>query len=136
METYEKNNDILVFCITAKSFPEGVKEAHQKLHSLYPPTPERKYYGISFMNHNTIVYKAAVGFTTPEEAKSSRLEPYIIRKGKYSGKVIENFMDDISSVGTTFQTLLNDPHLDPNGYCLEEYLNLTTVRCSVKLKDE
>lgn len=136
METFKKNNDKLVFCITAKSFPDGVKEAHEKLHALLPMAPGREYYGISFGSENNgIVYKAAVGLKNPEEGKKFNLEEFIIRKGNYSGVVVKDFMKDMSSIGRTFQQLLDNSDIDPLGYCLEEYIN-NDVRCLVKTKDK
>ena len=136
METYKKDNDKPVYCITAKSFPEGLLEAHQKLHSIFPFSQEREYYGISYMDHDKTVYKAAVGLNNPKEAGDINLEMFIIRKGKYTGTVIANFMDDIPSIGRTFRVLLDNPNIDPQGYCLEEYFNKSDVRCLVKLKDD
>lgn len=135
METIIKNTDQKVFCVSAGMFPEGVGEAHRKLHALFPPADGRSYYGISYRNKDTILYKAAVALKNPEEAGKLNLESFTIRKGKYSGKVIKNFMDDITSIGRTFQVLLEDTRIDPQGYCLEEYFD-RDVRCMVKLKDD
>ena len=43
----------------AKSFPEGILEAHQTLHALVPYSQNRKYFGISRPENGNIVYKAA-----------------------------------------------------------------------------
>jgi hypothetical protein len=59
MEKFMLNNNIKVFCVTAKSFPYGVLEAHQTLHSLAPYTKERKYFGKSRPVNGVIVYKSA-----------------------------------------------------------------------------
>jgi hypothetical protein len=135
MDIFIRNTDQTVFCITAESFPAGVKEAHEKLHAIFPPTSGRKYYGISYQNNGNILYKAAVLSAHPNEAGKLNLETFTIRKGKYSGKVIKNFMEDIASIGSTFQVLLENIHIDPEGYCLEEYFG-NDVRCMVKLKDD
>ncbi len=135
METIIKDNDTIVFCVNAKSFPEGVLEAHQTLHAMYPPAPDRRYYGISRPNHGDIHYKAAVGFGNQPEVQEQQLEKFVIRKGKYAGRVIRNFMEDIPAIGRTFQDLLEDVRIDPDGYCLEEYFD-NDVRCLVKLKDD
>lgn len=135
METIELHNDLTVFCVTAKSFPEGVKEAHQQLHTLFPPAPGRRYYGISFPVKGEINYKAAAGLGNNEPVQDLNLETFVICKGKYASKVITGFMRDLSSIGRTFNELLSDIRVDPNGFCLEEYFNDNDVRCMVKLKD-
>ena len=129
METYNIEQDIKVLCITASSFPDGVLAVHQKLHTLFPPDGRRRYFGISRPDGNRgIVYKAAV-----EEMgeKNSALERFTIQQGPYISELIPDFMRDVSQIGKTFEKLLNEPNIDPNGYCLEIYLNETDVRCMV-----
>lgn len=132
METYLIEEDIKVLCITAGSFPDGVLAAHQKLHELFPPGNKRRYFGISRPDGSRgIVYKAAV-----EEIKDekSELEHFTIKKGAYISELIADFMQDVSQIGKTFEKMLNEPDIDPNGYCLEMYLNETDVRCMVGIQ--
>lgn len=129
MENYTIEEDIKVLCITASSFPDGVLAAHQKLHVLFPPNNKRRYFGISRPDGNRgIVYKAAV---EESDEENSELEHFTIRKGDYISELIPDFMQDVSQIGKTFEKLLNEPNIDPNGYCLEMYLNETDVRCMV-----
>ena len=84
METYELENDIEVFCVTAKSFPDGVLEAHQALHALVPFSSERKYFGISYPNkEGNIIYKAAANELDKGDLSKHGLESFVIKKGKY-----------------------------------------------------
>jgi len=129
METYNIEKDIKVLCITASSFPDGVLAAHQKLHALFPPNGRRRYFGISRPDGSKgILYKAAVEEIGDEQ---SELEHFIIKKGAYISELIPDFMQDISQIGKTFEKMLNEPDIDPSGYCLEMYLNETDVRCMV-----
>jgi len=132
METYTIEEDIKVLCITASSFPDGVLAAHQKLHILFPPNNKRRYFGISRPDGNRgIVYKAAV---EELEEENSELEHFTIKKGPYISKLIPDFMQDVSQIGKAFEKMLIDPNIDPNGYCLEMYLNETDVRCMVGIQ--
>jgi hypothetical protein len=36
VEAYQIENDIKIFYVTAKSFPEGIQEAHDRLHAMIP----------------------------------------------------------------------------------------------------
>ncbi|MCY7327346.1 MAG: hypothetical protein LH618_02215 [Saprospiraceae bacterium] len=45
-------------------------------------------------------------------------------------------MDDFPMVGQTFKKLLDDPRIDPQGYCLEFYLNERDMRCMGPLAEE
>jgi predicted transcriptional regulator YdeE len=135
METTTLDKDIKVFYLTATSFPEGIKEAHEKLHSLVPFSTNRKYFGISRPENGIIVYKAAAEEMAEGEAEGLKLDTVIIKKGKYISIAINNFIKDIESIGRAFQQLLSSPGLDPDGYCVEWYLNGKDVKCMVRLKE-
>ncbi len=134
METFVFENDIKVYCLTAKSFPEGIAEVYDTLHTLYPPGNGRTYFGISYPDgKGSLIYKAAVSLNDNDTPPTAPFEPFTIKKGTYLSQDIKNFMDDVQSIGSLFQQMIKDPRIDPNGYCLEMYLNPTDVRCMVKL---
>jgi predicted transcriptional regulator YdeE len=136
MEKITIGQDSTLMCVTATSFPEGVLAAHQQLHSLIPFSTQRKYYGISYGGANgTIIYKAAAEELTAGEAEEKKLETYLLRKGEYNSILIKNYMDDIPAIGKAFTKLLASPDLDPNGCCVEWYLNDKDVQCMVQLTD-
>ena len=134
LQTIEK--DIPTVYVEATSFPNGVLAAHQKLHRLLENKEKRHFYGISYPNtEGGIVYKAAASTLNADEAKQLNLDTFVIKKGTYSSVFIENYLADIPSIGRTFQSLLADSRVDPNGYCLEIYEGEKDVRCLVKLAD-
>ena len=133
MENYNLEKDIKVFCITAKSFPEGVLEAHQSLHSLVPYSSDRKYFGISRPENGVIIYKSAAEELEKGELSKHGLEEFIIKKGNYISIVIKDFMKNIPAIGNTFKELTAHKGIDPNGYCIELYKNDDELRCMVKL---
>lgn len=133
MEKYRFSNDINIFCVSAKSFPNGILEAHQTLHSLVLFVKERRYFGISRPYKGSIVYKAAAEEMQQGEAKKLGCEPFTIKNGHYISIVIADFMKDIPSIGRAFQQLLSHPDIDPNGYCVEWYFNDQDLRCIVRL---
>ena len=134
MDTCTLEKDIKVFCMTAKSFPDHVMEVHQKMHSMVPYTTNRRYFGISYPENGTITYKSAAEEINPGEAEKYNCEPFTIKAGKYTCAIIKDFRKDISSIGKTFQELLSNPDIDPQGYCLEWYLGQNDVQCMVRLK--
>ena len=135
MESYVFDNDITVYCLTAKSFPDGLAEIYNQLHALYPPGNGRTYFGISYPDgKGSLVYKAAVSLNETDTTPTAPFKQFTIKKGTYNSEVIRNFMDDVQSIGRTFQQMIKDPNIDPNGYCLEMYLNPTDVRCMVRMK--
>jgi hypothetical protein len=135
MEIIKIEKDIKIFCVTAKSYPDGIMEAHQKLHSLVPFSYERKYFGLSRPENNDgIVYKAATEETVEGEAKKYNCETLIIKKGNYISIVISNYRKDLQSIGIAFQKLLLQPNIDHQGYCIEWYLSEDKVNCLVSLE--
>jgi hypothetical protein len=131
---YSIDKDRTVLCVTASSFPEGVQDAHKKLHSLFPATERRTFYGISYADKGgNIIYKAAADQLDEGEATQLNLETFTIRKGNYVSEVLKDWRRDEMSVGKTFRKLLSDQRIDKKGYCLEIYLNENDMRCLVPL---
>ncbi len=135
METVTIQHDIDVLCITAKTFPDGVHDAHETLRGLIPPITNRRYFGISFPQNGTIQYRAAAEILDPEEKTQTQLEVFTIGKGQYACITLYDYYKNLPAVATTFQKLLSHPKLDPKGYCLEWYLTEKDVKCMVPILD-
>ena len=133
IEVYQLNNDIKVFYITASSFPDGISDAFKVLRSLLPTLDGREFFGISFPNQDrVIVYKAAVAELNPGEAERYGCETFIVPRGDYFGTMVSRFREDMSMISKTFKTLLSNPGIDANGFCLEVYLSDDDVMCMVR----
>jgi hypothetical protein len=136
MEIFNLDTDIKVLCVTAKSFPDGIMEAFDQLHSIVPVTEKGRQFGISRPNESgNIVYKAAMEEVHDGEAALLGCEPFVIKKGTYLFVDRTDFMKDLPGIGSSFQMLIAQPNIDPDGYCLEWYLNDKDVRCMVRLDD-
>lgn len=136
METTQLNEDIKVMYVTASSFPDGVLAAHQKLHAAIPFSTERKYFGLSRPEGGAIIYKAAAEELKEGEGENLGFETMIIKKGNYITQTIYDFMKDIPAIGNTFQEMIKHPGIDPEGYCVEWYINQKDVQCMVRLADQ
>ncbi len=135
MEKTRFDKDIKVFYVNAKSFPEGIQESHQKLHSLITYSKDRKYFGVSRPEQGGgIVYRAAAEELEPGEAEKLHLETLVLKKGEYVSINIKDFAKDIMSIDRAFKELLALPDLDPQGYCVEWYYNEKDVNCMIRLK--
>lgn len=135
METYVIPHDIPVFYVPAESFPEGIKAAHEQLHTLFPPSAERNFYGISRPENGVIVYKAAAEELHPGEAEELNLPRMHVKKGNYISILVNDFHRDLQGIDRAFKMLLEQPGLDPQGYCVEWYMTQTSVRCMIRLQD-
>lgn len=134
IETINMDEDIKVLCVTATSFPDGILEAHQKLHAQIPFSKNRRYFGISRPEKAVLVYKAAAE-DLEKEAEEFIGESFIIEKGKYLSLTILKYLEDLQRIGKAFEELIAYPNIDPSGYCIEWYYNETDVKCMVRLKD-
>lgn len=135
MEKLTFDKDIKVLYVTASSFPAGIAEAHQKLHSLVPVS-ERKYFGISRPENGHIVYRAAAEEKKPGEAETLLCPTMVVKHGNYISETIEDYAKNIHSIESIFDHLLEQSGIDPQGYCVEWYFNDKDVKCMVRLNDQ
>lgn len=133
MKTITFDKDITVMYVQASSFPNGVMAAHEKLHSIVPFSAERKYLGISRPEDGVIQYKAGAEVIREGEAEQYKLGTLVLPKGDYVSISINNYMKDIPAIGQAFNQLTALPGIDPNGYCVEWYLNDKDVICMVRV---
>jgi len=137
MEIFTLEDDIKVFCETAKSFPDGILKAHQELESILTCSKQRRYFGISSRNaKGIIIYDAAAEEIYQGEAEELGCEKFMIQSGQYISMMIEDYINDITAIAKAFQLLITYPGIDPEGYCIEWYLNEKDVRCMVRLVKE
>lgn len=134
MKEYVIEKDIKLLCVTAASFPAGIQAAFSRIHSIVPGADTRATYGISHGSPNGIIYKAGVIAMQDEHGEQYGCEEFIIRKGRYIGRVV-NWKENVQQIGETFQVLLADNRIDKNGACVEEYINDDEVKCMVRLND-
>jgi hypothetical protein len=135
VETVTFDKDFKVMYVIAASFPNGVLAAHQQLHSLIPFSDTRKYFGISRPENGTIIYKAGAEELKSGEAEELNLETLTLKKGNYLSVFVHDYMKDVPAIGKTFDLLTAQPGIDPQGYCVEIYLNDKYAQCMIRLAD-
>ena len=135
METITLPKDIKVFYVPASSFPDGIMQAHETLHALVPFSTDRKFYGLSRPENGPIQYKAAAEEINKGEAEKFGCNILILKKGKYICLTVHDYIKDVQSIERAFQQLLKQPGLDPEGYCVELYLDDKDVQCMIRLEE-
>lgn len=137
MEKIKIEKDIKVLYITASSFPDGIKEATDKLHSLFDFSKERRIFGLSRPENNRgIVYRAAAEEMYDGEAEKLGCETLIIKKGNYASLTVNEFRKDPMAITRAFEKLLTEQNLDPQGYCVEWYeTDKEAVKCMIRLNE-
>ena len=122
MKEINIKKDTKIHCLKSKTFPDGIAETHKKLHQKIPFHKGRNYYGISYMNSKgEIIYKAAIEEDRPGELQHLNLDTFLIKSGKYASITFENFVENIPKIKEAFNTLKNNPNIDPQGVALEWY---------------
>lgn len=133
MENFIIEKEIKVYCKKASSFPDGVLAAHQTLHAMVSYHPGRKYFGLSRPEGNgSIQYWAGAEEYIAGEFEGKGLEEITVKKGNYISIRIDGFMSNIAAIGQAFQNILQQADIDPEGYCVEWYLNEHDVLCMVR----
>ena len=102
MEKITIENDIKVFIVTAESFPEGIKEAFNKLNEKIPLSSVKRIFGLSRPENGIIVYKAAAEVNDTNEAEKIISDTLVIKKGNYISRTIHDYMKDLPAIGKSF----------------------------------
>ena len=142
MENFKLDKDINLFCVKADSFPDGIKDAHQKLNAIVKALGNRNHFGISYLYDDEILYMAAAEISNNKETIPPGCETYTLKKGNYISFYIKDFAKDPTQIEKAFKILLADPRIDEEGCCAECYFpegtdgnNAKDVRCMVRLDD-
>jgi hypothetical protein len=133
METIVLDRDMWVMYVKANSFPDDIAGAHQRLHAIVPFSANRKYFGISRPENDVIVYLAAAEMGRTGEEEEYGLNALRLNKGRYLCITVHDYMKDLLGIGKAFQQLLQQPGLDPQGYCVEWYMDDKGVTCMIRL---
>ncbi|MCB0731940.1 MAG: transcriptional regulator [Ignavibacteriae bacterium] len=136
LEKIKLEDDKHLFCVTAKSFPDGILEAHQTLHKQISFKKNRNYYEFSYMNpEHQIIYKAAAEELESGEFGNINLETFKIKKGNYNSITVKDYEQNIPKIKEAFDELKKNPNIDPNGVALEWYSDGPDCKCMIRLKD-
>lgn len=132
MKTYVLENDLNVFGLQVKTFPQGIKEAFDSLIEKVPEGLNRSYYGISYMAEGKIIYIAAAEEKNRHEAEKYNCERYKIDKGKYFTETIENWRTKTACIKDVFHDMMQHENIDSTQPCIEWYKNDDVMECMVK----
>lgn len=133
METFNLKYDMKLFCVTAQTFPGGIKPAFTALENMLPTVSDRIFFGISYNTAEGIIYKAAVAEDFEGEGEIYGCETFILQGGEYLTETVLNWKNNEESIGKSFQRLLADPRLDEKFPCVEWYKSEGEVWCMVKM---
>lgn len=131
MEKYILNEDIKTFYITAKSFPDGIADAYDRLNQIVSQNSKRTFIGFSCPDINgVIVYNAAVIEDYEGEGEQRGYPTFTIRKGEYVSETITQWKEKQATIEHTFRKLVRHPNAECP--CVEMYSGDDMV-CLVKV---
>jgi predicted transcriptional regulator YdeE len=133
MEKYNLKNDIQVFGVKVKSFPNGVGEAFDRLVKMLPEGNHRSYYGISQMAKNgNMEYYATAEEVHAGEAEKYKCDRYTIEKGEYLVESIHDWKKKTDCIKDVFHSMIQDNPVDKKKPAVEWYKNEKEMLCMVK----
>jgi hypothetical protein len=131
MEIYYQKEDMCVFGVHVKTFPNGINEAFDNLVMTFGKN--RSYYGISWMDENdSVQYYAMVPEAFKGEANKYHYEKLIITKGEYRSESIYNWLSKLDSIKDIFHGLMPDNRPKKNHPCVEWYKSDDEMLCMIK----
>jgi len=131
MEIYHQQEDMVVFGVHVKTFPDGIKEAFESLMSLFGKN--RSYYGISWLDESdTVQYYSMVPEAFKDEASKYHYEKLIITKGEYHTETIYNWLSKLDSIKDIIHGLMPNNRPDKNHPCVEWYKSDVEMLCMIK----
>ena len=133
MEKYNLQNDLKVFGVQVKTFPNGIGEAFDKLIKMLPGGFDRSYYGISYMaNDGTMIYIAAAFEKEAGEAEKYNCERYTIEKGEYLAITVNEWRSKTDCIKDIFHEIIKDSRIDKTRPAIEWYKDEREMICMVK----
>ena len=134
MEKYNLQNDMKVFGVQVKTFPNGIGEAFDALVKMLPGGFDRSYYGISYMsNDGAMVYIAAAIEKEEGEAEKYNCERYTIEKGEYLAITVNDWRSKTDCIKDVFYEIIKDSRIDKTSPAIEWYKDEKQMICMVKM---
>ena len=134
MERYTLRNDVKVFGVEVKTFPNGIGETFDSLVKMLPGGFDRSFYGISFMKDGVMTYVAAAEEKFNGEAEKYTCERYTIEKGEYLTVRINEWRKKTDQISKVFHEMMRDPGADKTKPGVEWYKDDDQMLCMVRTK--
>jgi hypothetical protein len=133
MEKYNLAEDVKLFGVRVRTFPNGIGKAFDELIKMLPPGDKRPAYGISECTKEGIVYNAAVLETYEGEAEKYGCETFIVEKGDYLLQTVWDWRSKTASIKNIFEEMFKEEMSDRSQPCVEIYKDDNEMTCMVKI---
>jgi len=133
MDAYNLKNDVKVFGVEVRNFPNGIGEAFEKLMKMLPVRDKRSYYGIFEMDRNgRMHYYATAEETRNDEADTYKCNRYTIERGEYLAEPLNDWQKKTDCIKDVFEKMSHDSRVDPAKPGVEWYKNDKEMWCMLK----
>jgi predicted transcriptional regulator YdeE len=131
MEPYNNPTKIRVYGKEVTTFPNGIKEAFDRLEKAAHELAQKEFYGISWFGENgRIIYYAAVDAGKTWEDNKDEYKILNIPAGKYNSVLIKQWNYDPAPIQAAFRELLSKgTGATEDRPCIEWYKNNGDVLC-------
>ncbi len=126
--------EITIMYVRSDSGVRGSKSAFDKLEEKLPTLRGRKFYGLIFGTPPKDEYWACVELQKTDVPKEWDYHVGSIPKGLYAQEKIENWNDDIESIGKTFEKLSKNFDVDHSRPSVEFYRSMRDMRVRVPIR--
>lgn len=134
MEKYILPDDLRVFGVQVKTFPNGISEAFDSLVKMLSGRFDRSFYGISYVENDAMVYIAAAVEKYKGEAEKYNCKGYTIEKGEYLTETVNEWRKKTDRIGDVFHDMMRDARVDKTKPAVEWYKNDEEMLCMVRSK--
>jgi hypothetical protein len=133
MEKINLQNEVKVFGVRVKTFPEGIGEVFDSLIKMLPKGDNRSYYGISEFKNGSMHYYATTEETFPGEGKKYNCDSLTIEKGEYLTVTLHGWRTKTNTITDIFREILKDKRVDHTKPAVEWYKNDKEMFCMVRI---
>ena len=132
MQKSKLQNDVKVFGIQVKIFPEGIGEVFDSLIKMFPEDDKRSYYGISEFKNGSMHCYAAAEETFPGGGKIYDCDSLTIEKGEYATVAVHGWRSKTDTIKDIFREILQDKQVDHTKPAVEWYKNNDEMLCMIR----
>lgn len=132
MDRITLKDNISIWGVQVKGFPDGIDEAFNSLMSMLPDGLDREYYGYSYMDGQKVIYFAMTVENIPGEAERYNATRQTIEKGDYVAVTVKDWKAKTHTIKDVFHEMMENSQADSNSPAIEWYKSDEEMVCMVK----
>ncbi|MBC7257627.1 MAG: GyrI-like domain-containing protein [Chloroflexi bacterium] len=129
---------LLLAVCRAHTFPEGIKDAWNRLEAAKPSLKGRRFYGLTVCEGDKLAYYAAVEVTHDEEAAALGFPVLRVKGGPCARVKLRDWPKHVDEIGDIFADLMRRFTMAPDAPTVEYYRSQSELHLLLPLahKDE